>query len=75
MNNCTASSTTGGVGVADYNSDGWVDILATRQFEYDILYRNNKDGTFTDVSGESGLEITRNHRSNGVLFCDIDNDK
>jgi hypothetical protein len=46
--------------VGDYNNDGWTDLLLTRcGFRRDAvttrLYRNNGDGTFSDVSDESGV--------------------
>jgi hypothetical protein len=37
-----------GVCIADYNNDGWEDIFCT-YFGQNRLYRNNGDGTFTDV--------------------------
>ncbi len=42
----------------DYNNDGWDDIYLTRLGFYageSVLYRNNGDGTFTDVTKEAGL--------------------
>lgn len=38
-----------GLAAADYDNDGWVDVLVTN-FEEDALFRNNGDGTFEDVS-------------------------
>jgi FG-GAP-like repeat len=40
---------------ADYDNDGWVDIFFGRPFGSYSLYRNNRDGTFTDVTASSGL--------------------
>ena len=74
FNNCIPDSMTGGAAVADYNNDGYPDIVVTRLFNYDILFRNNHDGTFSDVSMSAGLSMSSNHRSNGVNWCDIDND-
>jgi enediyne biosynthesis protein E4 len=39
---------------ADYDSDGWVDIYVAADSTAAILYRNNHDGTFTDVAIQSG---------------------
>jgi enediyne biosynthesis protein E4 len=58
--------TTGaGVAILDYNNDGWMDILlvnsGTSSFYKPVtplhfaLYRNNHDGTYTDVAKEAGL--------------------
>jgi hypothetical protein len=44
----------------DYNNDGWQDIyIANDRFTTsNILYKNNGNGTFTDVSASSGSDIT-----------------
>jgi len=55
--------------------DGYPQYVGPREypFEPDILYRNNGDGTFTDVSAESG--IGRHAGSGmGVVCSDYDND-
>jgi hypothetical protein len=44
-----------GVAVADYDGDGWTDVLVTTYGRL-ILYRNNHDGTFTDVTKAAGLD-------------------
>ncbi len=52
-----------GVSVADYNGDGYLDFFVVAvdkdvendPLTYSRLYRNNNDGTFTDVTNESGL--------------------
>ncbi len=41
----------------------------------DTLYRNNGDGTFTDVSEEAGLAVTRDSRGFGVILADLDGDR
>jgi hypothetical protein len=60
-----------GGAVADYNNDGWPDILVTCA-EGMVLYRNNGDGTFTDVSRQAGLTDSR--WATGAAFADYDND-
>ncbi len=42
------------VAAADFDEDGWVDIYLACDSTASILYRNNHDGTFTDVALESG---------------------
>ena len=44
-----------GVAAADYDRDGWTDLLVTTYGRL-ILYRNNRDGTFTDVTKAAGLD-------------------
>ena len=48
---------TGGAAVADFDNDGWCDLVVTRYRETDILYRNRGDGTFEDVSEFAGLDL------------------
>src|SRR5262249_35315798 len=43
----------GDVAVFDYNEDGHLDLLVTNMFGASQLYRNNGDGTFTDVTKET----------------------
>ena len=64
-----------GVDAADYDGDGWLDIVKTN-FSDDTatLYRNNHDGTFTDVTAAAGLAGNSQYLGWGALFLDIDND-
>jgi hypothetical protein len=43
----------GDVAVFDYNGDGWLDLLVTNMFGVSQLYRNEGNGTFTDVTREA----------------------
>ena len=43
-------------GWGDYNRDGWPDLYVVNDFGRKNLYRNNGDGTFTDVAGPAGVE-------------------
>ncbi|HEX4771353.1 MAG TPA: FG-GAP-like repeat-containing protein [Bryobacteraceae bacterium] len=43
-------------GWSDYNQDGWPDLYVVNDFGRKNLYRNNGDGTFTDVAGSAGTE-------------------
>ncbi len=64
-----------GLGVADYDCDGWLDIFKTN-FADDTsnLYHNNGDGTFTDLSFDSGVGINNSFVAWGCGFIDYDND-
>ncbi len=61
----------------DYNNDGRLDVFMMRGgWEFPIrnsLLRNNGDGTFTDVTRESGL-VAGVHATHSVAWGDYDND-
>jgi hypothetical protein len=64
----------------DYDNDGWQDILLVNSRDWDeskrrsfpALYRNNKDGTFTDVTQQAGIGVQI--YGIGVAIADYDND-
>jgi len=65
------------VDVADYDNDGWLDIYVTNitdeyMKECNMLWHNNRDGTFTDVSKETGTCSTL--WGWAAKFGDFDND-
>ena len=64
-----------GIGVADYDGDGWFDIFKTN-FADDTsdLYHNNGDGTFSELSFNSGVGINNSYVAWGCGFIDYDND-
>ncbi|HEY1578334.1 MAG TPA: CRTAC1 family protein [Terracidiphilus sp.] len=76
--------TTGsGVAILDYDHDGWPDIFLVNGSVFDSdprhttthtnhLYRNNHDGTFTDVTKAAGLDVSG--WGQGVCVGDYDND-
>ena len=43
------------VSVVDIDEDGWPDIFLSRVGDLNSMYRNNRDGTFTDIAQEAGL--------------------
>jgi enediyne biosynthesis protein E4 len=60
-----------GVAVGDYDNDGYPDIYVT-SYGKNILYHNNGDGTFTDVTAKAGVAAGGWSVSAG--FFDYDND-
>jgi tetratricopeptide (TPR) repeat protein/peroxiredoxin len=59
-------------GWSDYNRDGWPDLYVVNDFGRKNLYRNNGDGTFTDVAPQAGVEDVGAGMS--VCWADVDND-
>ncbi|MBI1738802.1 MAG: CRTAC1 family protein [Acidobacteria bacterium] len=67
-----ASATYGqGVAVADYDNDGFPDIYVTG-FPRNVLYHNNGDGTFTDVTQKAG--VVAGGWSTSAAFFDYNRD-
>jgi hypothetical protein len=72
-----------GVGLIDYDNDGWLDIYLVNGSTYNALegkespphaalFHNNHDGTFTDVAAAAG--VTNDRWGFGVAIGDYDND-
>jgi enediyne biosynthesis protein E4 len=68
------SQMTGGVAWFDYDADGDQDLYTTGGLLVNSLYRNNGDGTFSDVTAVAGLSLPPGTHTQGVLTGDIDND-
>jgi len=71
---CMQETLTGGGCVGDADNDGMDDIYYPRMDGHDIIYRNRGDGTFEDISADSGMSRYLRVKSNGCVFIDIDND-
>jgi hypothetical protein len=65
-----------GVDFADYDNDGWPDVVVTNLANQRYaLYHNNRDGTFDYASQPSGIgEISLLHSGWSLRFLDYDND-
>jgi len=72
-----------GVGLIDYDNDGWLDIYLVNGATFNsldgkeepphaALFHNNHDGTFTDVAAKDG--VTNDRWGYGVSVADYDND-
>lgn len=61
-----------GAAVADFNNDGFTDILITN-IGVDLLYKNNGNGTFTEVGAVAGLSRNVAWHTGGA-FGDFDGD-
>src|SRR5262249_52097868 len=62
-----------GVAVGDYDNDGYLDLYVTA-LGPNILYRNNHDGTFTDVTAKAGVAGAQAQWSTSSGFFDFDRD-
>ena len=61
-----------GLAFGDYDNDGDLDIYITNYDQANVLYRNNGDGTFTDITNYAGVGNVGLNRS--CIFADFDND-
>ncbi len=62
-----------GVAVGDYDNNGYLDLYVT-SLGPNVLYRNNGDGTFTDVTSAAGVAGGASEWSTSTGFLDIDRD-
>ena len=61
-----------GVAVHDFDGDGWDDVFIAVSQGTSALFRNNRDGTFTDVAAGAGVAVVGSY--NTALWGDVDND-
>jgi hypothetical protein len=71
-----ASGTYGlGVGTLDFDADGWIDLYVANDSNPSALYRNNRDGTFTDIASSAGCAYSQDGKPQagmGVAIGDYD---
>ncbi len=78
-----------GTGFFDFDNDGWKDLFLVNGHvfpevdrlgidihykDHPILYRNQRDGTFADISAAAGPALRERHSARGAAFADFDND-
>jgi hypothetical protein len=66
-----------GVAVADLDQDGWIDILVANDSVAQQVFRNNGDGTFSDIGLEAGVAYNADGKAfagMGIDVADYDND-
>jgi hypothetical protein len=64
-----------GVSTLDFNDDGWTDLYVANDSNPSALYRNNRDGTFTDIAVTSGCAYSQDGKPQagmGVAVGDYD---
>lgn len=69
---CEPQRMTGGAAVGDFDGDGLDDLFATRYREPSLLFRNEGDGTFSDVTLAAGIPLI--DYANGAAWLDIEHD-
>ena len=60
-----------GVSTLDFNRDGWPDIYVACDSTPSILYRNNKDGTFTDVAVDAAVAFDEDGREQAGMGATV----
>jgi len=66
-----------GIAINDFDRDGWPDIVVANDSFPEQLFRNYRDGTFTDIATETGMaydEDGKTFAGMGIDFADYDND-
>ncbi|MER3375155.1 MAG: VCBS repeat-containing protein [Allomuricauda sp.] len=63
----------GGLGIGDFNNDGYPDVYLSGNMVGNRLYLNNKDFSFTEIAEQSDLEC-KSSWSTGVAVVDINHD-
>ena len=59
-----------GIAVFDYNGDGWPDLFVANDTQPNKLYRNNKNGTFTDQALSAGVAFSEDGVARGAMGTD-----
>jgi enediyne biosynthesis protein E4 len=60
-----------GVALLDFDDDGWLDLFVSNDTEPNKLYRNNHDGTFTDVGTTVGIGFSESGRVRAGMGTDV----
>ena len=66
-----------GIGIADYDLDGLLDVFVSNDKMYNSLFHNKGNGKFEEIAFEAGVALSENGQfisGMGVDFRDIDND-
>ncbi len=60
-----------GVAMADFNRDGWLDLVVANDTYQNFLYLNNGDGTFADVALQAGVAFDESGRARAGMGVDV----
>jgi enediyne biosynthesis protein E4 len=59
-----------GITIFDYNGDGWPDVFVANDTQPNKLYRNNKNGTFTEEAVQAGVAYSEDGTARGGMGTD-----
>ena len=59
-----------GVGLIDYDGDGWVDLFVANDTQPNQLFHNNRNGTFTDTAVAAGVAFSDDGVARGAMGVD-----
>ncbi len=59
-----------GVTFADFDSDGWIDIVVANDTVQNFLFRNKQDGTFEELAQERGVAFDQEGQARGAMGVD-----
>jgi hypothetical protein len=59
-----------GIAVLDFNGDGYADLFVANDTQPNKLYRNNRNGTFTDVATQAGVAFSEDGVARGAMGVD-----
>ena len=60
-----------GVSPVDLDRDGWVDFIVANDTVHNFVFKNKKDGTFTEMGGISGIGFDNNGKVRGAMGIDV----
>jgi enediyne biosynthesis protein E4 len=66
-----------GIGIADFNQDGWLDVFVANDTERNFLFLNQGNGTFKEVGLQYGVAYNEDGTTVSAMGCDVkdyDND-
>src|SRR5258708_19729767 len=64
------TSKASGFALLDYDRDGWLDVFVENDTEPNKLYRNNHDGTFSDVAVTAGVAFSESGTARAGMGVD-----
>ena len=60
-----------GVAMFDYDRDGWLDLMVANDTQPNKLYRNNRDGTFSEIGVKAGVAFSEDGKARAGMGVDV----